>query len=191
MSSKRISVLLALLISAFVVAGLLSVKHKEQQKREYMAQLQQQARPYEFQRDKLLLQIAKQESDLSENADLASIVFAYQVFSQQDVESALTQSRAYGLLPTFVVDCGADSAVVEAVQKSGCEIVLTSNPFQRDAVESAVNWLPNAAFLLRNYDDSAQNVDFLKELGISCIIRYYGNYIDKVDKKMLSALAMP
>lgn len=189
MSSKRISIFLALLISAFVVAGLLSVKHKEQQKREYMAQLQQQARPYELQRDKLLLQIAQQESDFSENAEQAAVVFAYQIFNREDLSYALSQSKAYGFLPSLVVDCSVDDDLMEAARQTGFELILTSNPFQSTAVNNAILHAPGAAFLLRNYDDSAENVETLKKLGVSSIIRYYGNYIDKLDSNNIAGLA--
>lgn len=189
MSSKRISIFLALLISAFVVAGLLSVKHKEQQKREYMAQLQQQARPYELQRDKLLLQIAQQESDFSENAEQAAVVFAYQIFNREDLSYALSQSKAYGFLPSLVVDCSVDDDLMEAARQTGFELILTSNPFRSTAVNNAILHAPGAAFLLRNYDDSAENVETLKELGVSSIIRYYGNYIDKLDSNNIAGLA--
>ena len=172
----------ALILAA--VLGTLLVRHQMavQQRDAELAQMLDEAKPKELELERIRRDLTARERALEEQTRTACICVGYQISERADIELAVRQAEQFSFTPVFVLDPTQESwrDLLDALRETPGELVLSVSPCTAEGVaaeelraawsetESAV--ADTGCFLLRNSDDSPEQLDLIAQSGyIGCI----------------------
>lgn len=166
------------IILALCLAGLYIGHEKQEEiKERKIAKLHEQAYPYEQE----LKQIEAELNDLREGIRVANetgmLVIGYQISNTDDFAFVEDSSWEYGFTPIVVIDLAGENpdVLLELAKQNYDFIVLTASAFTEDIRESLKQYRKTYGityFLLRNTEDTEENIQLLKEAGFQGCARF-------------------
>lgn len=180
---KTVSYVVVFLLAA-VLAGMLFVNHRQEQRRTaHMQQLQAEARPYEREINEIRSDLSQRERAIKTQTDTSGILFGFVPTSADDFTEIDKLASAHSIDPVILLDCSQEKETLTAILKKAVdknyEVVLAGLQFDDDILQTAdelKDLLPenakNPAFLLRHTVDTEANRNLLQEHGYTDLILY-------------------
>ena len=195
---KKLGYVLCVLLAAALAVLFLHYRSSASASARQIQALQEQARPYEVELDRLMREVDTRKREIATPTEPGMAVIGYTVSSASDLALIATQSEQYGFQP--VIFLPVDSAELEAITAvmygADYEIALTYDNWDGATVQRAQelrktlesNRLHDVgAFLLRSGEDTPENRQALQEAGFRYLV-VYGDRLDNQFRNDVSYL---
>lgn len=172
--------------AAILLLGVLCIQyyHGHRMRDAALQEMLERAKPVERELDAARRELEERRSALAASKAEPVIVIGYQIVQRSDIEYALSQAEQYHFVPVFVLDPTQRDwrDLVQALRDVPCEIVVSASPCTQETVSAATlrtalagedrSCSDSGCFLLRNADDTPENLALVAEAGYAGCIRH-------------------
>lgn len=183
--SKRIEIVVAVVLAAVLIVLFGFSYRQEQLRKEHLAALQKEAEPLEEELDFIEEDLKEREKEINDKMETSSIIPGFLPTSEQDIPviEELVQGDDY--TPVLILDCSMEmeeqKRILEKIKNKKYDIVLTGMEMNEKVWEQvgtirdllpAYGYDQNVNFLLRKSYDTPENLLKLQSLGFQSFSRY-------------------
>ena len=179
-----VAAVLAVILAAAL--GVMIVRHVQaERKREAaLAAMLEQAEPVKRELDQLRRELSERERASKEDTRSACLMTGYRIERRSDIELAVRHAEQFDFTPVFVIDTTLENwrELLDALRDVPGEIVLSASPCTAGNVEAAeireaLSESERASkdsgfFLLRNTDDTPENLALIAGAGYTGCLRH-------------------
>jgi len=168
---KCISVVLSVVIGFWLCYMLVQTRRAEQEKSRQIAAVVEQASPYELERRAIQSELSLIKPD-DQTAVRTPVMVGFQVSHVIDLSIVSLYAQEYAFDPAVVISCDADQPLVNAVLRSGYDVVVNDETFEISRLASIREKTGSEYYLLKNTEAVEENYQALVDAGYKACFRF-------------------